>query len=286
MLSALNSRSATDVVAALGVPLAAAVAAAQMHADLHARRRVLEHAVGDGDVFVDQRAPVVAARLELRLHLGIAELGERGLVDLHVAAAGIGQRLQLLAEGLDRVVPELVEVLVGAGQHRGVAAAEMQRAGAGDGDLRNELGVGADELEIRHVDRIGPAHAALDHARPAAWRACRVPVRAALGVLAADGVDADVAELAVEEAVIGAAAEFAVGRELQADALLQRERILDGLVLGRGQRGLVDFAAGEFRALVEQRLRAQQAADVLGAERRLQLGQQGFLRGLGTGRKA
>ena len=46
-----------------------------------------------------------------------------------------------------------------------------------------------------------------------------------------------------------------------------------------GQRGLVDLAAGEFRALVEQRLGAQQAADVLGAERRLQLRQQCFLPG-------
>ena len=46
--------------------------------------------------------------------------------------------------------------------------------------------------------------------------AARLPGRAAPRVLAADGVDADLAELAVEEAVIGAAAEFAVGRELQA----------------------------------------------------------------------
>ena len=43
------------------------------------------------------------------LHLGIAELGEGGLVDLHVAAAGVGQRRQLLAERLDGVVPELLE---------------------------------------------------------------------------------------------------------------------------------------------------------------------------------
>ncbi len=102
------------VVAALGVPLAAAVAAAQMHADPHAGRRVLEHAVGDRDVLVDQRAPVVAARLQPLLHVGIAELGEGGLVDLDIAAAGGGKRVQLLAERLDGVLPELVEVLVGA----------------------------------------------------------------------------------------------------------------------------------------------------------------------------
>ena len=70
----------------------------------------LQDPVGDGNVFVDQRAPIVAARLELRLHVGIAELGERGLVDLDVAAAGGGERVQLLAERLDGVVPELIEV--------------------------------------------------------------------------------------------------------------------------------------------------------------------------------
>ena len=124
------------------------------------------------------------------------------------------------------------------------------------------------------VDRLRPAHAAPDHGDRLRGA---LAGRAALRVRAADGVDADVAELAVEEAVIGAAAEFAVGRELQSDALLQRERVLDGLVFGRGQRGLVDFAAREFRAQIEQRLGAEQAADVLGAERRLQLRQQGFL---------
>jgi hypothetical protein len=65
---------------------------------------------------------------------------------------------------------------------------------------------------------------------------------AALGVFAANGVDAEIAELAVEEAVIGAAAEFAVGRELQPDALLQRQRLLDRGVLGGGERLAADFA--------------------------------------------
>jgi hypothetical protein len=208
-------------------------------------------------------------RLERCLHLGIAELGERRLVDLHIAAAGIGERLQFLAERLHRVVPELVEVGVGAGQNGRVAAAKVQRAGAGDGDLRNELGVSADIGEIRHVDRMAPAHPAVDHRDRLASALARC---AALRVLAADRIDAEVAELAVEEAVIGAAAEFAVGRKLQPNALLQRERVLDGLVFGFGQGRLVNFATREFRPLVEQGLGAQQAADVLGAERRLDLG--------------
>src|SRR5262245_27584765 len=150
------------VVAPFRVPLAAAIAAAEMHADPHALWRILEHSVGDGDILVDQRAPVVAAGLQRGLHLGVTELGKGGFVDLHITAAGLGKRLQFLAERLHGVVPKLVEVPVRGGQHSGVAAAEMQRTGAGNRDLGDERGVGRDKFEVRHVDRPGPLHAALD----------------------------------------------------------------------------------------------------------------------------
>ena len=94
-----------------------------------------QNAVGDVDVAVDQHAPVVAARGERRLHVRIAELGERRLVDLHVGAAGGGQRGKLVVIGFDGVVPELIDIAVGVRGHGLVAAAEMQRAGTGNGDL-------------------------------------------------------------------------------------------------------------------------------------------------------
>jgi hypothetical protein len=95
---------------------------------------------------------------------------------------------------------------------------------------------------------------------------------AALGVFPANGVDAEIAELAIEEAVIGAAAEFAVGRELQPDTLLQRQHLLDRGVLGGGKRLAADFAASEPATLVKQGLRTKQAADVLGSEWWVELG--------------
>jgi hypothetical protein len=107
-------------------------------------------------------APVVAAGAQGRLHVGIAELGERSLVDLHIAAAGSGQRLQLVAEGFNRVIPEPIDILVGARQHRGIAAAEVQRTGAGNGDLRRKPGVGCEKLVVADVDRTLPLHAAPD----------------------------------------------------------------------------------------------------------------------------
>ena len=68
-------------------------------------------------------------------------------------------------------------------------------------------------------------------------------VRAAVG----RGFEGDVAEPAVEIAVIRRAAEFSVGREPQTDARLQGDRFLDRAILGGGQRRLVDLAAREAR---------------------------------------
>src|SRR5262249_9804460 len=100
---------------------------------------------------------------------------------------------------------------------------------------------------------------------------CALAGRSAASVFSAYGIDADIAKFAIEEAVIGAAAGFAVGGKFQANALLQRQRVLDGRVLGLGEPCPVTFAGSEFGALLEQPLRAQEAADVLGAKRRLWL---------------
>jgi hypothetical protein len=73
--------------------------------------------------------------------------------------------------------------------------------------------------------------------------------RAGTGFLAGDRIDPDVAEPAVEVAVIRAAAEFAVRGKVKSDALLQEQRVFDCLVFGLGERGRIDLAAGEFGAL-------------------------------------
>src|SRR6266566_1561440 len=245
------------------MPLAAAVAPAQMHADGHPGWRLLQDAVGHGDVFVDESAPIVAARVQPLLDFGIAEFGERRLVDLDVSAAGGAERVELLVKRLDDVVPELIELRVGVRQDSPIAAAKVEGTGAWNGDFWNEPGVRADEFEIREIDWPGPAHAAVD----ARDRLCAASARlATFGVLAADGIDADLAQLAVKEAVVGAATEFAVRRELQPDALLEVQRVLYRFVFGLGQLGPVDFVAREFRALIEQLAWPQQATDMLSME--------------------
>ncbi len=65
------------------------------------------------------------------------------------------------------------------------------------------------------------------------------------------------------------AAEFAVGDRLQADVLLLFDDAFDLAILDRFQRIGIDFAFGAPLARFFQRGRSQQAADMIGAERRL-----------------
>ena len=73
----------------------------------------------------------------------------------------------------------------------------------------------------------------------------------------ARNIDGDVAELAVEEAVIGTAAELAVGCNLQTDALLKRESLGDRPIFRRGQFIPASFTAREPPAQIEESGRAQ-----------------------------
>jgi hypothetical protein len=151
----------------------------------------------------------------------------------------------------------------------------MQRAGPRDGDLGAQIGVGLQEREIADIDRMRPLHAARDQRHRLCAAASALGLRIGIGS-AIDHIDRDVSELAVEEAVIRPAAEFAVRHEAKTQALLQRDGVADGVILRRGELGLCDLAARETRPGIAQRLRAQQAADVLGAERRLLAQQRHF----------
>ena len=85
----------------------------------------------------------------------------------------------------------------------------------------------------------------------------------------------DPAQLVDEVHVPRRAAELSVGRDVQADVLLQGDDIADRLVLDRAQAGGVDPARREIMAGLHQCSRAQQAADVVGPERRLGAGVHG-----------
>ena len=97
-----------------------------------------------------------------------------------------------------------------------------------------------------------------------------VIVDAALEVHASIGLDGgDPVEVLEEIEVPEGAAELAVGDRLQADLLLPLDESADLPVLHLLERAVRDFAAAMFLARVLEKLRAQEAADHVGAERRL-----------------
>ena len=84
-----------------------------------------------------------------------------------------------------------------------------------------------------------------------------------------DLVDLDAVEHAEEIEMPPGAAEFAVGRELEPDLFLLLDDLLDLAVLDRRERCRGDLALLALGARFLQRRGAQQAADHVGAKRRL-----------------
>ena len=119
-----------------------------------------------------------------------------------------------------------------------------------------------DELEVLQHRVVGKSELA-DDARA---------LRAGLQALERDALLHHVALGAVETPeeveVPPGAAELAVGNGLEPDLLLLLDRALDLAVLDRLERSRIDLAPGVFLAGLLQRSRTQQAADVVGAERR------------------
>ena len=123
----------------------------------------VEETVCHGDIFVDQRAPIIAARGDRALYMRIAEFGESSLVDLDITAACLCKGVKLTRESVDRIRPELIHILVCSCRHRGITAAEVQRAGPWNRDLRPAIRLGFEESGIGRIDRMDPLHAAADN---------------------------------------------------------------------------------------------------------------------------
>src|SRR5262249_12552303 len=210
------------LVAALGVPISAAVAPTQVHSNMEGSRRRAQYPVGDRNIPVDQGAPIVATRRQIGLHIGIAEFCERRLVDLNITAPCIGESNQLSAESLDGVIPELISVTVSRGEDSRITAAEMQRTGPGNRYLGKQLSLAFEKIEIGDIDWMSPSHTAFDEGDR--LRSAPIASLCAPGVGACDDIDVQVTKLLVEKTMVRPAPKFAVGRKSQADALLQAKR--------------------------------------------------------------
>ena len=94
------------------------------------------------------------------------------------------------------------------------------------------------------------------------------------------GTDLEALGALHEPPPIGAAAEFAIAHHLEPDLLLHREDVADALVLQLAELGIADFPGGMPAERLPQRGGAQQAADMIGTERRTALGGGTHARGL------
>src|SRR5215831_7130724 len=116
------------------------VAAAQMHGDGHVGGDVRHRGIDEIAVDLTELFRIVAAILHLLAIVLVAQHRDEDLVELQIAAAGVGEGAHRLAIGLAEVVEERLErgidLLVDRRHHR----AAVDRRGRGNRDLRHARG--------------------------------------------------------------------------------------------------------------------------------------------------
>ena len=200
--------------------------------------------------------------------LRIVEIRETRVVELQILAAALAELDDLLRVHRTQVVPELFHARIHAHVDRRAAAAVVDHARRGNRQLRRAV---ADdrfqELEVVAED----AAVEVQLARHA--QAGRREIDVALVAVEVHGdVLLDLlhaADLVHEVHVPRRAAELAVGDALQADVLLHLHDGADRIVLDCLQLRGADATLLVLLACAQQLLRPQQAADVIGAKRRL-----------------
>jgi hypothetical protein len=216
---------------------------------------------------VRQRFRIIAAVGDEGAQLGIAEIGEVDLVELQIAAAGVGESTYDLAIALAEVAVEILHRRIDCRRHRVAAVAEVQRGRRRNSHLRRRLGMRGDELEmIDHRVRAVAAERAYDAQHHG------LGLRTLKLDLALAQIGLDAVELAEKIVVPEGAAKLAVGDRKQADLLLLANDRGDLAVFDRLELIGADLAALALRAGLFQRGRTQQTANVVGAERRLGAG--------------
>ena len=218
-------------------------------------------------VAVDQTLGVLALDAQALAHVGVAQHRERHFVELEVAGAARGEVGDLLAIDGDQIGEELLGVGIGARVDPGGAAPEVHRRRRRQRDLRRAPRRAREEVELGARDRAAPRQPAggvrrqerLLGAGLVAEREAR-----GLGGHAVDAID--------EARPVRGAAELAVGDRFEPGLLLQRHRVADGAVLDRLELVVGETVLAPGAVRLAQLGRAQQAADVIGAERRAGIG--------------
>src|SRR5262245_7784291 len=258
-----EQRRRHELVAAPRDPGRAEIAAAGMHGDRHVGGPAVERGIGQSGIARGQRIGIVAALLR-SLALGRrADHCPGGVVELEIAAASVVEGADGAAIGLGHVVEIAVEVGIDVPADGHAALAEMERAGRGNRHLGHRARMRLEEAEMREHGMAGKADPAGD-LDPFRTGRNAVELDAMVG-----GVGRHPVEALEEIEVPPGAPELAAGGELEADLLLLLDDLLDLAVLDLLQLRRADLALLAFRPRVLERRRAQQAAHVIGPERRL-----------------
>src|SRR5262249_41679737 len=250
------------LVAALGNPGRAEIAAAHMGGDGHVGGLGLERAVDHPRVDALELIDVGHPLARLAQFLLRAKIGPHRVVELQVAAAGIVESFHRLLIGIADIVEELIEIGVNVLLDAVLGQTEMQHRRRRDGHLRRDFGVRLEKFEVLEHRMLGEADLA-DDAQPLRLGLHAAELDALLGL-----VDFDAVEHAEKVEMPPGAAQLAVGRQLKPEFLLLLDDLFDLAVLDRFELGRRDGALLALGARLLERRGAQEAADVIGTERR------------------
>src|SRR6516162_7776566 len=250
------------LIAALGNPGRAEIAATDVGGDGHIGRLALERGIDHAGVDRLQLVDIRNALARLAQLVLRAEIGPHGVVELKIAAAGIIECLHCLLVGRAEIAEEAVEIGIDALADAALGQTEMQHRGSGNGHLRQHAGVCLQELEMLQHGMVRESELADD---PQALR---------LGLYAAElnallgFVELDAVEQAEKIEMPPRAAELAVGGKLESGLLLPGDDLLDLAILDRLELGGGDCSLLAPGACFLEGSRTQEAADVISAERR------------------
>src|SRR5215831_8493218 len=256
------------LVAAVRHPRAGEIAAAQMHAYRHVTRPILDRGIEELGVGPRQRGRVLADIGDSFAQLRIAQIGEVDLVDLQIETAGCGEIADFLAVDTGKIVVEGIDVGIGLGIDCAASAPEMHHSWRRERDLRRRPRDGCEKFEIVDEDSaaVGPRElAGYLHGR----RAVQAVACGRMKAYRELGRDhSHVAEFQHEISVPGVAVVFAVGDELEPEFLLQSYHLTDCGMLDTLELGIGDLFFLRLLARVDESSGSDEAADMLGAERR------------------
>src|SRR5262249_49992730 len=142
------------LVAALGYPGASEIAAAKVCAHRHAGRSVCDRGVDEARVAARQLVGGIAALARPLPHLGVAQIGEIGVVQLNVSAPCLTELLELFAIAGTDVAVESFEIGIGLTADGSTATAKVEHGWRRDCYLWHALCDRLEKLKICELDRV------------------------------------------------------------------------------------------------------------------------------------